>query len=67
MSTEDKRFLASFLVLSMVSGMTVGLGKIVATLYAISLNATTFQIGLISAMESVGMVLVTVPVSASSK
>lgn len=58
---EDSRFLASFLILSVVSGLTVGLGKIVTTLYAISLNATPFQIGVISAMESVGMVLVTVP------
>lgn len=60
-AAEDRRFLALFLILSVVSGLTVGLGKIVATLYAISLNATPFQIGLISAMESVGMVLVTVP------
>jgi MFS family permease len=58
---EDSRFLGSFLVLSVVSGLTVGLGKIVTTLYAISLDATPFQVGVISAMESVGMVLVTVP------
>lgn len=61
MSTENLRFLSFFLVLSTVSGLTVGLGKIVTTLYAISLHATPFQIGVISAMESIGMVLVTVP------
>lgn len=61
MDAEDRRFLALFILLSVISGLTVGLGKIVSTLYAISLNATPFQIGLISAMESVGMVLVTVP------
>lgn len=61
MAREDRRFLALFMVMSLVSGLTVGLGKIAATLYAISLDATPFQIGLISAMESVGMMLVTVP------
>ena len=58
---EDRRFLANFMLLSAVSGLTVGLGKIVATLYAIKLGATPFQIGIVSAMESVGMILVTVP------
>lgn len=54
-------FLANFLLLSVVSGLTVGLGKIVTTLYALSLGATPFQIGVVSAMESIGMVFVTVP------
>lgn len=58
---ENQRFLANFILLSVVSGLTVGLGKIVATLYAIRLGATPFQIGVVSAMESVGMILVTVP------
>lgn len=58
---SDTRFLASFVVLAAVSGLTVGLGKILTTLYAISLGATPFQIGVVSAMESIGMVLVTVP------
>jgi len=61
MAGEDRRFLILFMFMSIVSGLTVGLGKIAATLYAISLHASPFQIGLISAMESVGMVLVTVP------
>jgi predicted MFS family arabinose efflux permease len=59
--SEERRFLANFMLLSVVSGLTVGLGKIVATLYAIQLGATPFQIGIVSAMESVGMILVTVP------
>ena len=58
---SDNRFLASFIVLSLVSGLTIGLGKIVTTLFALSLGATPFQVGIVSAMESVGMMLVTVP------
>ncbi|PTQ07750.1 MFS transporter [Sphingomonas oleivorans] len=58
---SDNRFLANFILLSLVSGLTIGLGKIVTTLYALSLGATPFQIGMVSAMESIGMVIVTVP------
>lgn len=62
MSAErNTAFLANFLLLSVISGLTVGLGKIVTTLYALSLGATPFQIGVVSAMESLGMVFVTVP------
>ncbi|MGF7150640.1 MFS family permease [Sphingomonas zeicaulis] len=58
---SDTRFLANFIALSLVSGLTIGLGKIVTTLYALQLGASSFQVGIISAMESVGMMLVTVP------
>src|SRR5690606_25150816 len=58
---SDTRFMSSFMLLALVSGLTVGLGKVVTTLYAIELGATPFQIGIVSAMESAGMILVTVP------
>ncbi|WP_380872008.1 hypothetical protein ACFB49_29610 [Sphingomonas sp. DBB INV C78] len=58
---SDNRFLANFIFLSLVSGLTIGLGKIVTTLYALSLGATPFQVGVVSAMESIGMMVVTVP------
>lgn len=58
---SDNRFIANFILLSLVSGLTIGLGKIVTTLYALSLGASPFQIGIVSAMESVGMMLVTLP------
>lgn len=58
---SDARFLANFILLSLVSGLTIGLGKIVTTLYALSLGASSFQVGLVAATESMGMMLVTVP------
>lgn len=58
---SDRRFMANFLLLALVSGLTVGLGKVVTTIYAIDLGATALQVGVIGAMESIGMVLVTVP------
>ena len=57
----DARFMANFLLLALVSGLTVGLGKVVTTIFAIDLGATAFQVGVIGSMESIGMVLVTVP------
>ncbi|WP_447728233.1 MFS transporter [Sphingomonas koreensis] len=60
-AVSDRRFMANFLLLALVSGLTVGLGKVVTTIYAIDLGATAFQVGVIGSMESIGMVLVTVP------
>lgn len=60
-AASPNSFVTSFVALSIVSGISIGMGKIVTTLFAISLGADAFQVGIISAMESVGMVLVTVP------
>lgn len=53
--------IAGFLSLAVLSGLTIGMAKIVTQLFAISIGADAFQIGVISAMESVGMMLLTVP------
>jgi MFS family permease len=58
---SDRRFMTQFLLLSVVSGITIGLGKVVTTMFAIDLGATPLQVGVIGAAESIGMVLVTVP------
>lgn len=57
----DRRFMANFLLLALVSGLTVGLGKVVTTIFAIEMGATPFQIGVIGSAESIVMILVTVP------
>lgn len=54
-------FLSRFLLLALVSGATVGMAKIVITLYAVSLGADSLQIGIISAMEALGMLFLTLP------
>jgi predicted MFS family arabinose efflux permease len=54
-------FLAGFTTLALISGVSIGLGKVVTQFFALSIGADAFQIGLIMAMESIGMVLVTVP------
>ncbi|WP_263143919.1 MFS transporter [Pseudomonas sp. RIT-PI-AD] len=54
-------FLAGFLLLATFSGATIGMAKIVTTLYAIEIGADPWQLGVIAAMESLGMVLLTLP------
>ncbi|MBM3114580.1 MFS transporter [Jeongeupia naejangsanensis] len=59
--TSPRGFLLHFVLLAMLSGATIGTAKLVTTFYALHLGADAAQVGLISAMESLGMVLVTVP------
>jgi predicted MFS family arabinose efflux permease len=47
--------------LALISGISIGLAKVVTQFFALAIGADAFQIGLIMAMESIGMVLVTVP------
>lgn len=59
--SRPQGFIASFMVLATFSGATIGMAKIVTTLYALHLGASPLQLGVISAMESLGMVLLTLP------
>ena len=61
LEARDWQFLGGFTTLALISGLTIGLSKVVTQFFALNIGATPFQIGLIVAMESIGMVLVTVP------
>ena len=61
MKTSRPGFLVNFMLLAIFSGATIGMAKIVTTLYALSLGANAMQVGIISAMESLGMVFLTLP------
>jgi MFS family permease len=54
-------FLLNFMLLAAFSGATIGMAKIVTTLYALHLGANSMQVGIISAMESLGMIFLTLP------
>lgn len=60
-NTSRPGFLVNFMLLATFSGATIGMAKIVTTLYALSLGANAMQVGIISAMESLGMVFLTLP------
>jgi|GEM_PF-402745 len=53
--------IVGFMSLAAVSGVTIGMSNIVIQLFAISIGADPFQIGIIGAMEATGMMLLTVP------
>lgn len=58
---QARHFLLSFMALSVVSGLAIGMGRVVTTFYALSLGANNAQIGLIFSAEALTKMLVTVP------
>lgn len=60
-ASGNVRFLLSFVLLAMVSGATIGMAKLVTTLYALHVGASAAQVGIVSAMESLGMAILTLP------
>lgn len=54
-------FLSRFMLLSVLGGLTIGMGKVVTTFYAVHLGASSSQVGIIAAMEALGRLLVTLP------
>lgn len=49
------------MLLSVIAGVSVGLGRVLTTLYALHLGANNAQIGYISAFETFGKLIVTLP------
>lgn len=56
-----KGMITSFLILNIVSGTVGGAMQLVVPLYAMSLNASTAQIGLIRGISGIGMLLLVIP------
>jgi ABC-type nitrate/sulfonate/bicarbonate transport system permease component len=61
LNNDGTRFIVRFVMLAIVSGATIGMAKLITTLYALEQGATAAQVGVISAMESLGMALLTLP------
>lgn len=61
LNNDGTRFIVRFVLLAMVSGATIGMAKLMTTFYALDQGASAAQIGIISAMESLGMALLTLP------
>ncbi len=57
-----QRFLAGFVLLAVLSGITLGIAKVTTTLYALSLQATPLELALLGAAQSVGILAVSLPV-----
>jgi MFS family permease len=58
---DPSRFAYAFVSLALISGITIGMNKILVTLLALHLNAESWQIGLLIGAESLSMMLLSLP------
>jgi predicted MFS family arabinose efflux permease len=58
---DTRRFLTGFIGLTLLSGMTIGMNKVLATLLGIHLEVSNLQLALISSSETLAMALGTLP------
>lgn len=55
------QFTYAFVALALISGITIGMNKILVTLLALHLNAESWQIGFLIGAESLSMMLMSLP------
>jgi MFS family permease len=60
----SSRFLAGFMLLGVLAGTSNGVAKVVLPLYAATLHATPWQIGLVGGLQFAGMLLLSLPLGA---
>ena len=58
------QFAVAFVALSLTSGITIGMNKVLVTLLALRLDAESWQIGLLISAESLSMMLMSLPAGA---
>ncbi|HWA72405.1 MAG TPA: MFS transporter [Polyangiaceae bacterium] len=61
-SRSGRHFLVVFAVLASFMGTSVGMAQVSTSLYAVSLGASQAQLGLIAGAQSIGVVLVSLPI-----
>ncbi|MEK1943138.1 MAG: MFS transporter [Pseudomonas sp.] len=57
----QRKLLLSFLGLNALAGLSVGVAKVVLSLFAVSLEADAVQLGLIASAQSLGILLMSLP------
>jgi MFS family permease len=58
---EGQLVIGNFMLLAVIAGVSVGLGRVLTTLYALHLGASNAEIGYIAAFETFGKLIVTLP------
>ncbi len=56
------KFAGSFIVLTILAGLGVGVARVLTSLYAVHIQATELQLGLIAAAQSIGLLFMALPV-----
>ncbi|QLF93982.1 MFS transporter [Pseudomonas sp. ABC1] len=60
-SASPRGFLPAFIALNAVAGLSAGLAHVILSLYAVELRADATQLGLIAAVQSLGLLLMSLP------
>ncbi|WP_180128516.1 MULTISPECIES: MFS transporter [unclassified Acinetobacter] len=56
------KFMSSFVLLTILAGLGVGIARVLISLYAVHLEATELQLGLISAAQNFGILIMALPI-----
>ncbi|MCL6247848.1 MFS transporter [Acinetobacter sp. ANC 4945] len=56
------KFMSSFVLLTILAGLGVGVARVLISLYAVHLEATELQLGLISAAQNFGILIMALPI-----
>lgn len=56
------QFRTSFIGLTILAGLAVGVARVVTSLYAVHIQASELQLGLIAAAQSIGLLIMALPV-----
>ncbi|WP_230958412.1 hypothetical protein [Burkholderia cepacia] len=56
-----ERFTGGFMLLALASGTTISMAQLATTLYALALGVDSARLGIIAAMEPLGIALMTLP------
>jgi MFS transporter, ACDE family, multidrug resistance protein len=62
LSPLSAKFMGSFVLLTIIAGLGIGVARILISLYAVQLEATELQLGLIAAAQSAGILLMALPI-----
>ena len=61
-SPLTSKFMSSFVLLTILAGLGVGVARVLISLYAVHLEASELQLGLISAAQNFGILLMALPI-----
>ncbi|PKO47930.1 MAG: MFS transporter [Betaproteobacteria bacterium HGW-Betaproteobacteria-22] len=60
--SEKLKFILGFVLLTSFAGLGIGIARLATTLYAVDLKVSEFQLGVIASAQSVGILLMSLPV-----
>ncbi|WP_097078713.1 MFS transporter [Acinetobacter puyangensis] len=62
--SDNARFMLSFILVASTAGLGIGTAKVATSLFAIELNASEFEMGLVAAAQTIGILFMGLPTGA---